>query len=111
MVRDGIAIEELAALARARFGDFVKAVVDVKRRIMVVGGQLHADQEQILLDDGSAQADLWGINLDPAEPADQWIEYDSMINLRPALGNMGRDIEDPRIREEIEGIVRVLVRR
>jgi hypothetical protein len=45
IVRDGIAPDELAALAQARFGDFVKAVVDVRRRIMVVGGQLHADQE------------------------------------------------------------------
>jgi hypothetical protein len=79
--------ETLEELAVAGFGDLIKAVVDCRRRVMVVGGELHADEEQWLLDDGSTQADLWGINLYPADESEDWIEFDSMINVRPAQGN------------------------
>ncbi len=66
------------------FGDLVKAVVDVERNIMALGGELHADEEALLLDDGSLQPHLWGINLYPSEYGDAgWLEFDSMINVRP----------------------------
>ena len=52
IVRDRIALADLVALAEGRFGDLVKAVVDVERGIMAVGGELHADDEAALLDDG-----------------------------------------------------------
>lgn len=100
----------LGELAEAGFGDMIKAVVDCRRRIMVVGGELHADEEQWLLDDGSAQADLWGINLYPADPSEDWIEFDSMLNVRPAQGNPGRGVESEDARTTIRSIVRELVR-
>ena len=108
-VRDRISRSELGELARAQFGDMVKAVVDVERRIMVVGGELHSDEEATLLDDGSKQADLWGINLYPDETGPDWIEFDSMINVRPAQGNRSRSVEDVTMQETIRGIVRSLV--
>jgi hypothetical protein len=97
--------------ATETFGDFVKAVVDVDRRIMAIGGDMHADEEAALLDDGSEQSHLWGINLYPDLPQDQWIEFDSMINVRPSQGNRSRDVEDPALREKIVAIVNALVRR
>jgi hypothetical protein len=109
IVRDRITLQEISALAGARFGVFVKAVVDVRRGVMAVGGQLHADQEGLLLDDGSRQDDLWGVNLHPAQPPDSWIEYDSMINLRPLQNNMTRSVEDPHTREHIVLVVGRLV--
>jgi len=108
-VRDSTTRAELTNLAEARFGDMVKAVVDVSRRIMVVGGELHADQEAQLLDEGSSQGDLWGINLYPAETGDGFIEFDSMTNVRPSAGNRSRSVEDPDLRRQIAGIVQSLV--
>ena len=110
IVRDRIALADLVALAEGRFGDLVKAVVDVDRGIMAVGGELHADDEAALLDDGSQQADLWGINLYPADHGQpDWLEFDSMINVRPSVGNRTRSVEDPTVRERIIAIVESLV--
>lgn len=83
----------------------------IDRDIMAIGGELHADEEATLLDDGSAQANLWGINLYPAVfGTPEWLEFDSMINVRPRLGNRSRDVEDPARRQRIIKIVNALVR-
>lgn len=87
----------------------VKAVVDVGRGIMAVDAELHSDEEAALLDDGSRQADLWGINLYPDESGDAWIEFDSMINVRPALGIRSPSVEDEQIRASIRRVVSTLV--
>lgn len=96
---------ELARLAELGFGDMVKAVVDVRRSVMAIGGELHSDEEAALLDEGSTQKDLWGINLYPGEPGDGLIEFDSMINVRPSQGNRSRDVEDEAVREAIREVV------
>jgi hypothetical protein len=110
VVRERVTLERLRALAEALFGDLVKAVVDVDRGIMAIGGELHADAEALMLDDGSTQASLWGINLYPAEHGTPgWIEFDSMINVRPRQGNRTRSVDDPEIRQRIAAIVDRLV--
>ena len=70
ILRGATSRARLASLAEAQFGDVVKAVVDVRRRVLAIGGELHSDEEAALLEDGSAQEDLWGINLYPAEAGD-----------------------------------------
>jgi hypothetical protein len=87
----------------------VKAVVDVDRRIMAIGAELHSDEEAALLEDGSKQLSLWGVNLYPGETGDTFLEYDSMINVRPAVGNRSRSVEDEATRVRILDIVRALV--
>ncbi len=109
IIRQPISRSDLAALAEAQFGDMVKAVVDVDRGIMAIGADLHSDEEAALLDDGSAQADLWGINLYAAETGEAWIEFDSMINVRPSQENRSRDVEDEGRRDAIRRVVRALV--
>jgi hypothetical protein len=110
LVTDHIAIGRLRELAESLFGEFVKAVVDTGRGVMAVGGELHADEEAALLDDGSAQPDLWGINLYPAAyPARDWVEFDSMINVRPRQSNQTRGVEDPERRHAIRTVVDRLV--
>ncbi len=100
---------QLAELARERFGDLVKAVVDIKRNIMIVGAELHSDEEALLLEQGSEQQDLWGINLYPEKSGEEFVEFDSMINLRPSQGNRSRGVSDPIIRQKILEIVKLLV--
>jgi len=109
LVRDRITRTELALLATASFGDMVKAVVDVERRIMAIGGELHSDEEAMLLDDGSTQSDLWGINLYTGEQGDGFIEFDSMINVRPAQGNLSRSVVNASTRARIRAAVTLLV--
>jgi hypothetical protein len=98
-------LKSLRAMAEEQFGDFVKAVVDVHRNMMAIGGELHADEEALLLQHGSRQADLWGINLYPDRPGADLVEFDSMINLRPSQGNRSRSVEDPGLQQRIRDIV------
>ena len=109
VVRDAVSQVELTEIAKQQFGDMVKAVVDVEQGIMAIGGELHSDEEAVLLDQGSAQRHLWGINLYPDKPLDEWIEFDSMINVRPSAGNRSRNVESSEMREAITKIVNRLV--
>lgn len=110
IVREPLTRAALVTIASGQFGDMVKAVVDLGRGIMALGGELHSDEEAMLLDDGSSQGDLWGINLYPGAGEDDWIEYDSMINVRPSQGNRSRGVEDPGLRAAIERLVSELVK-
>ena len=109
IIRRPISRARLSSLAEAQFGDMVKAVVDVERGLMAIGGELHSDEEAALIEDGSAQEHLWGINLYPAEQGDAWLEFDSMINVRPSQGNRSRNVEDSALRDRIRRIVTGLV--
>lgn len=110
IIDKAVSLEYLRQLAAGGFGNLVKAVVDVERRIMAVGGELHADEEAVLLEQGSDQRHLWGINIYPDLPKDEGIEFDSMINIRPAQGNRSRSVDDPATRDSIIQIVEELVR-
>ncbi len=109
IVDTAVALETLADMARETFGDLVKAVVDVETGRMAIGGELHADEEALLLDTGSNQRNLWGINIYPEIEGDDRIEFDSVINLRPSQGNRSRGVEDARVRDDIQAIVRRLI--
>src|SRR5712691_12852392 len=102
IVRRPISRARLSAVAEAQFGDMVKAVVDVEQGVMAIGGELHADEEAALMEDGSAQEHLWGINLYPAEKGEAWMEFDAMINVRPSRGNRSRSVEESALRERSE---------
>jgi hypothetical protein len=95
---------------KGRYGGLVKAVVDIKRAIMIAGVAMHSDAEKQLLESGSEQSNLWGINLYLQQADDDWIEYDSVINLRPSQGNDSRGVDDPIIRQKIREIVNQLVK-
>lgn len=103
---DTITIPELTSLAERMYGTLVKADIDVAREIVVVDMDMHADGEAYLLGEGSKQDDLWGINLHPDKfGTSDFIEYDSMINIRPRQQNSSRDVLDPSIRAKIEAII------
>lgn len=111
VIRESVTAEHLAGLAESGFGSLVKAVVDVDKGIMAIGGEMHADEEAVLLGLGSSQTDLWGINLYPSQYGQSdWIEFDSMTNIRPRQGNRSRGVEDPTAQEKIVAIVARLVR-
>lgn len=99
----------LNAMLPGYFGDMVKAVVDIERKVIGVDAELHADIEQALLAQGSSQYDLWGINLYPELDGDDFIEFDSLINIRPGQGNRSRDVQDADTRQRIIETVKYLL--
>ena len=110
IVKDSINKKELIDIAKGQFGDLVKAVVDVGQRIMAVGGEMHADEEVMLMEqEGSKREHTWGINLYPEKSGEELIEFDSIINIKPSYGNRSRDVENPKTREEIKMIVNKLI--
>ena len=110
IVRENISIEELRKMSEKMFDGMVKAVVDVEKEIMAVDADFHADEEFLLLEEGSQQKHLWGINIHPELVGTEgWVEFDSMINLRPSDGNRSRGVDNPKTRELIIKIVNKLV--
>lgn len=110
IVTTSVSLAEIQAMAIGRFGDLVKAVVDIERGMMAIDGEMHADEEAMLIEDGSRQTDLWGINLYPDQHGTSgFIEFDSMINVRPRRGNRSRSVEDPAVRTAITDLVGRLV--
>ena len=105
ILQKAITRAELAALAENTFGDMIKCVADVKQGLLALDAELHADLERLLLENGSDGEDLWGFNLYPDEEGEDFIEYDSLINIRSWQNNPTRDVLDPDIREAIKQIV------
>ena len=100
-----LTIGELKQMAADTFGDMVKAAIDVDRELIAVDAELHSDLEALLLEDGSKQKNIWGINLYPDMRGDGSIEFDSLINIRPSQGNRSRDVESEEIRKKIISVV------
>lgn len=107
LLTEKITQASLQEMAKRMFGNLIKAVVDVDRRLIVLDAELHSDQESFLLERGSRQESLWGINLYPDLPKDDesFVEFDSMINLRQMHNNMSRSVDDPGIRAKILDVV------
>ncbi len=105
IIKDNISREELSIIAESIFGDMVKGVVDIKKNILCIDAELHADIEAFLLEQGSKQENLWGINLYPEIEGDDFLEFDSLINIRPRQNNRSRGVEDETIKKKIREIV------
>jgi hypothetical protein len=105
LINSKINISEIKDLLGNYFDDMVKAVIDIKKELLVIDSSLHTDEESLLLENGSKQDDLWGINLYPLRNIDEWIEYESIINIKPQLGNRSIIIQSEEIKEKINEIL------
>lgn len=103
---DKISVKELQAMAEKMYGNLVKADIDVAMGLLVVDMEMHSDGEAYLMESGSRQEDLWGINFHPDKfGTDAFVEFDSMINLKPREGNRTRGVEDESVRKKIIELV------
>ncbi len=110
VIKTPIKKSELLEIASEEFGDIVKAVVDTEQEIMAIGGELHADEEVLLNErENSKRENTWGINLYPRKSGEDFVEFDSMVNIKPNLNNRSRGVENPETREKIRNIVSKLV--
>jgi len=106
-----VTVGELKKLAAQTFGDMVKGVVDTDRALVAVDAELHSDLEALLLENGSEQSSLWGVNFYPDMGGKDFLEFDSMINMRPSQGNISRSVDSPEVRKKITNIVDQWVKR
>ncbi len=102
--RAPLSVNRIERLAQDEFGDMIKFVVDLKRKIMAAGGGLHSDEELLLLQDGSEQSDLWGGNYYWQDRSESRLEYTSMINLRPSDGNPSQEVQSEALRRSVREI-------
>lgn len=105
IVENKISIKELKDMSSKMFVNLVKGVVDIEKNILVIDSDLHSDEEAYLLELGSKQENLWGINIYPELPIEGRVEFDSMINLRPSQGNYSRGVESEEMQKKILDIV------
>jgi len=107
IIKDKISISQLEEMAEKMFGSLVKAMVDIEKEIMAVDAPMHADLLELLIEkENSEPKNLWGINIYPKKTGDDFIEFDSIMNLKPGLGNKTRGVEDKNIREKIIEVVK-----
>lgn len=85
---------------------YIKLAVDVERNILAGGGEYHADCEEVLLEDGSQQENIWGVDW---YPGSRTIGFGALINIRPDQDNRGMEIENARLRQRVEILVRDLL--
>lgn len=109
IIKERISLAELKRLAEENFGDILKGVVDVKRGVVALGGEFHVDANEALLKDGSDQENIWGINILLNKPKEQWLEFNALINIKPALNNRSMDIKDETIKKKIKEIINELI--
>ncbi|OGC24751.1 hypothetical protein A3J90_06010 [candidate division WOR-1 bacterium RIFOXYC2_FULL_37_10] len=111
IIKNKTTINELKKMSAKMFGNMVKAVVDIEKNIMAVDAGLHADEEALLIENGSNNANLWGINIYPElYGTSDYIEFDSMINIRPLQENKTRNVENAAVREKILKTINQLIK-
>lgn len=105
IVEDKISLQELREIAEEFYVTMVKGVIDIEKEIIAFGGEYHADANEVIIESGSRQSDVWGFNIYFNRPRDSWIEYISLINIRPQAGNMEMEIQDNTVRNKIKTII------
>ena len=109
IIKEKITKDELEKLAKEFYVEMIKGVVDIKKRIIALGGEWHMDANQVLIKNGSKQENLWGFNIYLDKSKENRLEYNSLINIRPAQNNKSMEIENEEIKREIFEIVNNLV--
>ena len=105
IVEDKISVDELKKIGREFYISIIKGVVDIEKEVVAFGGKFHIDSNMKLIENGSEQKDVWGFNINFDEPRDSWVEYISLINIRPLVGNRNMEVQDENIRKKMKQII------
>lgn len=109
IISEPITRKEALEIAKEFYGEMVKGVVDIERGIIALGGEYHMDANIILIENGSKQNVIWGFNIYPNTEGDEWIEYTSLINIRPAAQNRSMMVENEELRATMKAIIEKLI--
>ena len=110
IIKEKIILDELKKIAEENFGDMIKGAVDVEKKVVALGGEMHIDANEELIKTGSEQQNIWGFNIHINRPREDWLEFNSLINIKPAVGNRSMNIENETIRKKIKGIFNELIK-
>ena len=100
---------EALEIAKEFYVDMVKGAADIEKEIIALGGEFHIDANNVLTNNGSIQKNIWGFNIYPKREGIDWIEYTSLVNIRPSANNKSMEVEDKKIRLAIKKIIDRLV--
>lgn len=109
LTKDAVSIDTIKEIAEKWHGGMAKGVADIKLGILALGGEWHMDANNLLIENGSKQENLWGFNIYPNEKNGEILEYISLINIRPAQGNTDMEIQDAVLRRKIKKLVQKLI--
>jgi len=110
IIKEKIAKQELIDMAKDNYGDMIKGVVDIEKEIMAIGGEFHSDASVILVEqERSNQENIWGINIYPGKEKNEWLEFNSLVNVKPLKNNRDAEIESEEIKDKIKNIVNGLI--
>ena len=105
IIKQSISKNDLRDLAKEFYEDLIKGVVDIERGLIALGGEMHADAEEVLIKDGSKQSNLWGFNILLNKDKEECLIYESFINIRPRDNNRDLEVKSPEIREKMRRII------
>lgn len=109
IITEPITRAEALEIGKEFYTEMVKGVVDLERGVIALGGEYHMDANEVLIGDGSKQEMVWGFNVYPSIFDESWIEYTSLINIRPQVHNRGMEVESPEIREMMRDVITKLI--
>lgn len=111
ILKEQVTNQYINELAQNFYGEMIKGVADIDKGLIAIDAELHSDLERLLLENGSDQESLWGFNIYPQLEGDDYIEFDSLINIRPRQNNRSRDVENEEIRKKIIALVNLFIKR
>lgn len=109
IIKNPLTLKEIEKNHNHFFSEMVKIVVDIEQETIALDTELHADLEQELLEKGSKQENLWGANIYFDKPQDEFIEYTSLINIRPAQNNKNMEVLNSKVKEKMKKIINKLI--
>lgn len=102
--------KELCQLLGDPYNSMIKFAVDIETEKVIFGGEMHADAERVLLENGSLQKNIWGANIYPEREKPDWLEYTSLINIRPTQDNLSMEIFSNEIKNKINAIINKVIK-
>ena len=99
---ESYAPDEIESL-KEQFDVYIKTVIDIKKKVCSGGMDRHFEGEELLLNQGSKQSDIWGGGIDLETKV---IDFNSFINIRPNDNNTSNEIQDSRVRRIYEELTR-----
>ncbi len=100
-------VEEIERL-REVFDVYIKTVIDIGQEICSAGMDRHYEGEELLLQQGSLQSDIWGGGIDLET---KMIDFNSFINIRPIQNNPSNEILDPKLRKQYQELTKFFFRK
>ncbi len=110
IIKEPTSLSNIWEVRDTKFEELLKIVVDIRKNLVAVDAEMHADLEQLLIEEGSSQQDLWGANIYPLRSKEDQVEFTSLINIRPAIGNRSMVVMDPKVREIMQAILTKLLK-